>query len=505
MFFNKKAKQPNAVVNHEGAPAFSMTPQMELYASVATASLSDKFYEKSEDRLIRLRAEIAKNDPQFVAKLAVYTREQMYLRSVPLVLAVELSKTATGTSLVSKTVERVIGRADELTEILAYYEAANKRSGTKKLNSLSKQVQKGLAKAFNKFDEYQFAKYNRDGAIKLRDALFLAHPKAKDEAQQAIFDKIVNNTLETPYTWETELSKLGQETFATETLKKKAFANKWEELLNSEKLGYMALLRNLRNILEAEVNHEAIAKLCDTLANARNVSKAKQLPFRFLAAYRELKAIKTAHAPKVLKALESAAAASAEHIRGFGAETSVAIACDVSGSMRIPISPNSKILNYDIGLMLAMMLKTRCQNVETGIFGETFKVVSVPQENILASVEELYKLDGSVGYATNGFLVIQDLINRRKVADKVIMFTDCQMWNSQSGTQFQSVWLNYKRTVAPNAKLYLFDLAGYGTTPLDIRKDDVYLIAGWSEKVFDVLAAIEKGDQAIELIEKIEL
>ena len=58
---------------------------------------------------------------------------------------------------------------------------------------------------------------------------------------------------------------------------------------------------------------------------------------------------------------------------------------------------------------------------------------------------------------------------------------------------------------APAAKLYLFDMAGLGNSPLEILKDDVYLIAGWSDKIFDVLAAIESGSGAMDLIHQIEL
>src|SRR6185312_11467225 len=101
---------------------------------------------------------------------------------------------------------RIIKRADEITELLSYYSLANKRTGMKQLNKLSKQLQKGLNESFNKFDEYQFAKYNRQAAVKLKDALFLVHPKAKDEAQQVLFNKIIRDELAIPYTWETELS-----------------------------------------------------------------------------------------------------------------------------------------------------------------------------------------------------------------------------------------------------------------------------------------------------------
>lgn len=144
----------------------------------------------------------------------------MNMRSVPMVLAVELAKVHRGDSTVNKMVSGIVLRADEIAELLAYYQLANQRKDTKKLNRLSKQLQAGLQGAFNRFDEYQFAKYNRDAEVKLRDALFLIHPKAKDESQQALFNKIVNNELETPYTWETELSALGQTKFASEKEKK---------------------------------------------------------------------------------------------------------------------------------------------------------------------------------------------------------------------------------------------------------------------------------------------
>src|SRR6187402_913332 len=210
MKFNLLSKTRNTTVNHAGAKAFTLSPEMELYTAVVTWSLNDSFYEKDETRMDRLRTLIGRCNPVFVGKLAVYTRTKMYMRSVPLILVTELAKLHSGDNLVARVTDGVIGRADEITELLACYELLNKRTGTKKLNRLSKQLQKGLSTAFNRFDEYQFGKYNRDGAIKLRDALFLVHPKAKDELQQVLFNKIVNGNLETPYTWETELSALGQ-------------------------------------------------------------------------------------------------------------------------------------------------------------------------------------------------------------------------------------------------------------------------------------------------------
>lgn len=179
MKFNIFKRKANVVNNYEGAKAYKLTPEMELYSAVVTAGLSDNFYEKSDTRLARIQELMLKNNPEYVAKLAVYARNEMYMRSVPMVLAVELAKANSGNAVVSKTVNGVVKRADEITELLAYYQLANNRNGVKKLNKLSKQIQKGLSEAFNRFDEYQFAKYNRATEVKLRDALFIVHPKAK--------------------------------------------------------------------------------------------------------------------------------------------------------------------------------------------------------------------------------------------------------------------------------------------------------------------------------------
>jgi len=266
----------------------------------------------------------------------------------------------------------------------------------------------------------------------------------------------------------------------------------------------MALLRNLHNILEAQVSHVYVAKVAYRLADAREIAKSKQLPFRFLSAYREVKGLVSPHVPAILTALEEAVTASAAHIRGFDAETNVLIACDVSGSMQRSVSPKSTVQNFDISLMLGTLLQSRSKSVVTGLFGDTWKVINLPQQNVLANVIELHRREGEVGYATNGYLVIKDLIDRKVVMDKVMIFTDCQLWNNKgSGEPTSVLWAQYKR-MAPNARLYLFDLAGYGQTPVRIE-GDVSFIAGWSDKVFDVLAAIENGGSALAEIQRITL
>ena len=245
--------------------------------------------------------------------------------------------------------------------------------------------------------------------------------------------------------------------------------------------------------------------VCSFLANENAVANAKQLPFRFLAAYREVKQIRSNYTSEVLNALEMATMHSAKNIKGFGFSTSVLIACDVSGSMQQPISKRSKIQMYDIGLMLGMLMQSKCKNVISGMFGNTWKTINLPKQSILSNVEAFYKREGEVGYSTNGYLVIEDLIRKKTQMDKVMIFTDVQMWNSNYTNQsFAKSWVKYKQ-LAPEAKLYLFDLAGYGREPLIIPQKDVYLIAGWSDKVFEMLDAVEQSKSIIKQIKNIEI
>ncbi len=506
MKFNLLTRKKNQVINYEGAKATKLSPEMELYSAVVTSGLGNQFYTSEREKISRIRSLITQVDPVFVAKLAIYARNSMNLRSIPLVLIAELAKVHQGDSLVSNAVTKTIKRADEITELLSCYALANQRNGYKKLNKLSKQIQKGLGNSFNRFDEYQFAKYDRQTEITIKDALFLVRPKAISDAQQVLFDKIAEDKLSTPYTWEVELSKLGQSGFASEVEKAEAFRSKWEELIASKKLGYMALLRNIRNITEAGVRTSFIEIVGNRLRNKEEVLKSKQLPFRFLAAYREMQSVKNEFTSYFLDCIEEAAKHSMSNVKGFDLNTRILIASDVSGSMYSNISARSKIRYYDIGLLLGMLMNSKSNNVITGIFGDRWKTISLPSNQILANTQLLDRIEGSVGYSTNGYKVIESLIKKRKVIDKVMMFTDCQMWDSTGYKKsIQRLWIEYKATIAPGAKLYLFDLSGYGNTPLKVGKNDVYLIAGWSDKIFDVLKALENGESTLSQIKSIEL
>ena len=211
----------------------------------------------------------------------------------------------------------------------------------------------------------------------------------------------------------------------------------------------------------------------------------------------------------VHQALEQAVVRSADNIEGFDADTGVLLACDVSGSMYVSAGGRSSIRNADIGLLLASIFRTRCKTAIAGIFGDTWKLLPDRNKPVLAATVDARRIADSVRFSTNGYKVIDWLADNDVKMDKVMIFTDCQMWDSHRGyymsdKEIKDSWHRYKG-MHPQSKLYLFDLAGYGDSPLDLAEKDVYLIAGWNDRIFDVLSAVDNGADALAEIRKTDL
>jgi hypothetical protein len=316
---------------HEGAPAAVISDEQALRRSVLACMLwENEFYEDGITIAARIRALVPRVAADKVAALAVEARTSMKLRHAPLLLVREMARHATHRGLVAETLVHVIQRADELAEFVAIYWAEGRRP-------LSAQVKKGLAAAFTRFDEYSLAKYDRPGAVRLRDVLFLSHAKPLNADQALVWRKLIAGELATPDTWEVALSSGGD---------KRAH---WERLLLERKLGALALLRNLRNMKAADVSESLVVEALDTMRTDR------VLPFRFLAAAR--------HAPQWEEALERAMFRSlAENGAGTGETIArlpghTVVLVDVSGSMVAQLSRRSEMLRIDAAYGLAVLLR----------------------------------------------------------------------------------------------------------------------------------------------------
>ena len=511
MKFNEKnttehqmEEHPDAVSNYEGGLSFSVDPETELYMQAVTCLFGEpKFYESAEfadEKLIYNIYEVLKTNPEFVLQLAVYCREQMHLRSVPIVLCVEYANVAPGTVPdARKYISKVIQRADELTEMIAYQFKRNKIAPRN--TKLPMAIKHGVADAFPKFNAYRLAKYNRKGVVTLKDALFLTHPKPSNDQQKQDWENLINGTLESPETWEV-MRSTGKMT--------------WHDVIHSifNKDGYtnnyMAQLRNLRNVMKSpDVTNDDILLMCGMLSNPDAVRKSKQFPFRFLSAYRTIRYgmwtertrsgivmhsgdREVSNHPmvnSVLDALEDAVLVSIENMPRLSGTT--LIACDVSGSMFDRVSDNSVIQRFDIGLMLGSMAHNFCNTSITGMFGDTWLQVPMSRRSgILSNLMDMRAQEGKVGYSTNGHKVIDYLLEKDEKVERILMFTDNQLWDTYHDRSFAGTFLKYQRKF-PDVKLYLFDLSGYGNMVVPQDTKNTCLIGGWSDRVFDFIPMYE--------------
>lgn len=336
---NKRVKTA-PIKTHEGAPAVRITSEKMLRRSLMSCLLwEDQFYEDGCSIADRLSELVKVVNPIKVVEMMIEARNKMYLRHAPLLIATELARNG---NLMAGDLNAIIQRADELCEFLAVYWRDGKCP-------LAGQVKKGLAKAFQKFDAYSLAKYNRDNTIKLRDVLFMVHAKPTTKEQAKIWKKLVDGTLESPDTWEVSLSGEGKD--------KKA---KWERLLKETKLGGMALLRNLRNMKETGVSSSLVKQSIKTMKTDRI------LPFRFIAAAK--------YAPQWEPEIEIALFSCLEEQIQLRGKTIILI--DISGSMDQPLSSKSEMDRLDAACGLAICAREMCEDVEIYSFSEKCKQIA---------------------------------------------------------------------------------------------------------------------------------
>lgn len=372
-------------VTHEGGPAARLTPSQELRRSVLTCLLWEQaFYEDGVEIADRILSLCERVSPEEIASLAVEARTRFNLRHVSLLLLKALIKHGSG-RLVSQAICDTVRRADELAELVALYWADGRKP-------LSNPMKRGLAQAFRKFSAYQLAKYaSRPGAVKLRDVLFLCHAKPETDEQAKTWQSLIDGTLAPPDTWEVALSA-GDDKKAT-----------FERLIREQKLGYLALLRNLRNMTEAGVETSLIKNAILSRLGAEQV-----LPFRFVAAARAV--------PSLEPTLDIALLAAIHSLPQLSGETIVLV--DVSGSMNVPLSSKSDLTRLDAAATLASILN--CESLRVFTFSN--HVTEVSPRRGMAGVDAVAKSQPHSGtYLGDAVAKVQ-----RHSHDRLIVVTDEQ-------------------------------------------------------------------------------
>jgi hypothetical protein len=428
--------------------------QQDAYGLLRRAVLScllweDLAYESGNSD--NIAALIPQVDPLLVAELAKEARHQQKLRHIPLYLASEMLKHPTHRPLVAGVLESVITRVDMITDFLAIYWKQGKQP-------LASQAKKGLSAAFNRFSEYAFAKYDRNAPIKLRDVMFLVHPKP-EPGKEELFKRIADRTLEVPDTWEVALSAHGNQ------------AAVWQRLIEENKLGALAFLRNLRNMKKADVDHHVMRQ------GFAQLRSQMLLPLNFLAA--------VSHAPEFAKEIEALMMKTYQRLPKLQGYTVFVV--DVSGSMGARISGKSDFTRVKVAQAMALLAANQCERID--IFatagsdarrGHATEKIAYPESGfgLLKQIDEKMRKLGGGGIFTRQCLeYIRTQVSG--TPDRIIVFSDSQDCDATN------------KVPKPFAKHnYIVDVSAHKR---GINYKGVWTaeVCGWSEHFLTYIASLE--------------
>lgn len=511
--FNEKATDVRGkpdTTNLAGGPAFTLGAKMAIVTILLTTFLKDKFYEKADATLQRLQELINKlsdpNDIRFVAKAIVYARTIFGMRSIthaatvmltPKIVAATKDANAfmrangtrewLGTRTARNFFRSVIHRPDDMTEILSYLKITQpmtrKKSGLIGVPNIGS-MRKGFADAFKSFSSYQLAKYRSDDkAIKLVDVLNWCHPTRGENAEALA--ALAKGELKSDETWEAGLSAAGKD-----HIKK---ADVWQKLLQERKLGYLALLRNLRNIMDRAP--DVLPMALEALTSETFIAKSLILPFQYVTAYEEMQKVSNSLSRIIMTALSKAVDISLANVPKFEGRTLVVV--DNSQSMTQGKCGNQSTASI-AALFATVIAKANNADIMTFGTGAQYRNYNLLDSTMTTAKSFLFNEGG-----TNFYAIFQ---TASKPYDRIIILSDMQGWLNPhvDGRALNQQVQLYKNKYGVNPHIYSFDLAGYGT--LQVREDRTYLLAGFSNQTMNILQYLEKDKQALLTeIEKIEL
>ena len=439
-----------------GAYAAKQNSEDLLRRCVMACLLGDDLhYESGETVKEQIQKLVPLVSPKVVRDMAVEARNKQNLRHVPLFLAREMLKYDSHKGYVGSLLPQIIQRADELAEFLAMY--WREKKGT----PLAKQAKIGLKNSFSKFNEYQFAKYDRNNEVKLRDVMFMVHPKPQNKEQEVLFKKIADRTLEVPNTWEVRYSACKSDD------EKRAV---WIDLIESNQLGALAYLRNLRNMQNVKVPLETIKM------GLAKINPSRLVPLNILAAQR--------YAPRLTGELEDLFFRSFAEVEKLPGYTLFVV--DISGSMGATISYKSELSRMDVATSLAIVARELCEKLSIyATAGDDWKQIHatklVPPYRGFALGDTIRSMNRELG---GGGIFTRQCLEYMKeqeseVPDRIIIFSDSQDCDHRNSTPKPFGKNNYIVDVSAHTRG--INYSGVWTAE----------ISGWSEAFLDYIMISE--------------
>jgi hypothetical protein len=546
----KPVSEIQPTVTHQGGAGFTQKPENELIGILATG-LENTFYEKESERDIRFAQvlnEVAKKNKLFAAKALIYARTVFGQRTVTHRGAVELLKHFAGDELGKKFYSKrsrkenaggIVYRIDDMLEILACYLAKNGANAP-----IPNAIKKGFALAIEDADMYELAKYQaKNRSVSLVDVVNLVHPiESKKngfiEVEIADYQKAVKGTkyaAQLPESYEkegkvfvrisalralvlgllkqfntvedknTEAGKTVSEAFKSGELTSEAAEEKlnelktenFTELIAKKKIGYLALLRNMRNILNTD-NAELVDSACDLLIEDKFIQKSLVWPHQIDLALEImlLEFNSNKYLSKVAKALDIAYERSIPNLVGLFPEGRTAVVFDTSGSMEggygsgVQIEKGGKACSINkrpcekAALVAATFTKAMNSPVYHFASGCERIIGYNPNDTINTLKKHFMGYNGRVGHGTDYSQIFSLFLRSNEKFDRIIIITD-----EQDGGRVEGMLKAYSAKYG-TPYIYLVNIVGYGPTVMKAG-NKVFRIFGYSKDIYETAKKVE--------------
>ena len=517
--FNRAAVRPAATspitavgpgATHERGAGFTRDERSELFLlAVANMVGESTFYESSRERDSRftgLVRTVARQDPDWFGRFVPWLRTEANLRSASLVAAAEAVRTRLDHGLAGGNralIDAACRRADEPGELLGYWVARFGRA-------VPQPVKRGLADAVARlYTERALLKYDTDAhGFRFGDVIDLVHPSpAADKPWQGeLFAHALDrrHKRDKPVPERLRMLRARAELAALPVERRRAVlldggdgerlraagmtwealagwlqgpldAAAWEAVIPS--MGYMALLRNLRNFDEAGVGDAAAAAVAAKLADPAEVAASRQLPFRFLSAYRAAPSLRWSWA------LEQAVGHALSGVPALDGRTLILV--DTSGSMDAGFSRDGTLMRWDAAALFGVALATRAREADVVSFSNDTKPFPLRRGESVLSALTRWKSGG--WFLNGGTRTAACLRAGYRGHDRVIVITDEQAAYDPVGVA---------DSVPENVPCYTWNLAGYRVGHAPSGSARRHTFGGLGDQAFGMIPLLETWQSA---------
>jgi hypothetical protein len=458
------------VSSFEGGAAFEREPLKNWLNTILSYNCEDGYYmsaqEKMDDYISATRMIIDTYGINFVCKAASFSRRAIGMRSISQLTAAILN---------SYTFENkrqfyhyFCRRPDDVAEIFGAVDMLGNRR--------SHALVRGCGDYLSSIsDNYTLAKYKLTGKkYNMYDLINITH------AHNYVIDKYKNNTLPPAETWENIISNSVDK-------------NKdWVYLVTNNKLGYLALIRNLNNILPAieEAAPNQFKTILDeylvpALTNQWVIRSSLVSPLQIYTAYKNL----NVRNYTIIHALEEAFLLSTSNIPNLEGLTMLAF--DVSGSMEQPFSKNSSLSIVEVCAVYAAAFFVSNRNVDIIKFGDYAKPCNYSRHDSVFNLINKFKDNDECGYGT----YINSLIpHMGAIYDRILLFSDMQVCETSYYHREQDFY--EKLETMPETYVHSFDLGHYSSQCVP-NNDHFHFFTSLSDKILAFIPLLEKDEMAL--------